>query len=86
MAAAIKPQAESRTIVHTRKRELRSFTCGSQETRRLVLLTPARLPLPFFFIDSRGSQEQNSARAEWTEVGSYACMRLETFGESERFT
>src|SRR5262249_46505797 len=34
-----------------------------------------------FCVDSRGAREENTPRAEWTEVGSYACMRLETFGE-----
>jgi hypothetical protein len=39
-----------------------------------------------FWIDNRDTREENPARAEWTEVRSYACMRLETFGERVCFT
>ena len=55
---------------------------SNQEARRMALLILCAAPLIVLFALTAGMPESKiPARAEWTEVGSYACMRLETFGE-----
>jgi hypothetical protein len=52
----------------------------------LALIFPQLHFAALFGLTTAIREKRIPARAEWTEVRSYACMRLETFGERVCFT